>query len=63
MGTKADVAAIAYQAIHGQLGTLMSYEDKLRYVLDVIDILQGMAETEYKKHIDQQSKNESKVVE
>lgn len=63
MGTKADIAAIAYQAIHGQLGELMAYENKLRYVLDVIDILQGMAETEYAQHIDQQPKTESKVVE
>lgn len=63
MATRAEAAAIAYHAIHEQLGEFMAYETKLRYVLDVIDILQGMAKTEYAQHIDQQPKTESKVVE
>ena len=62
MITKAEAAAIAYQAIHEQIGVYTAYEDKLRYVIDVIDILQGMADTEYRKYIDSQPKMESKAV-
>lgn len=62
MITKDEAAAIAYHAIHEQIGVYTAYEDKLRYVIDVIDIIKVMADTEYKKYIDSQQKMESKAV-
>lgn len=56
MVTKAEAAAVAYHAIHGQIGEFVAYEDKMRFVLDVISILQVMADTEYKQHIDNKQK-------
>ena len=63
MVTKAEAAAVAYHAMHEKIGEFVAYEDKMRLVLDVINILQVMADTEYKQHIDSKPKMESKVVE
>lgn len=60
MVTKAQAAAVAYSAIYGNMGDLVSYEDKMKFVLDVIKILQIMVDTEYKQYIDSKPKNESK---
>lgn len=60
MVTKAQAAAVAYNAIYGNMGDLVSYEDKMKFVLDVIKILQIMVDTEYKQYIDSKPKNESK---
>lgn len=61
--TKAQVASIAYNAIHEHTGALMSYENKLRFVIDVIRILKDMAETEYAQLIDSNPHEEEEVVE
>lgn len=61
--TKAEAAAVAYHAIHEQLGNPMTYEDKLRFVHDVVEILLCMSEAEINQHIESKSKQESKVVE
>lgn len=60
--TKAEVAAIAYSAIHNNSGALTSYENKLQFVIDVIAILKCMAETELAQYIDSTSHEEAKVV-
>ncbi len=60
--TKAEVAAIAYSAIHDHSGALTSYENKLQFVIDVIAILKCMADTEHAQYIDSIPKSESKVV-
>lgn len=52
MVTKAEAAAIAYHAIHDQFGDFVGYEDEMRSIIDVIEILQVMADTEYKQYID-----------
>lgn len=57
MVTKAQAAAVAYNAIYGNMGDLVSYEDKMKFVLDVIKILQVMADTEYQQHLDSKPKN------
>lgn len=63
MVTKAQAAAVAYNAIYGNMGELVSYEDKIKFVFDVIKILQIMVDTEYKQYIDSKPNMESNVVE
>ena len=56
MVVKAQAAAVAYNAIYGNMGEFVSYEDKMKFVIDVINILQTMADTEYKQYIDSKPK-------
>ena len=60
--TKAQAAAVAYNAIYGNMREFVSYEDKMKFVIDVINILQIIADTKYKQYIDSKPKNESKAV-
>lgn len=61
--TKAEAAALAYHAIHEQMETFTPYADRLRYAIDVIEILREMAETEYGQYIDSQQAAKAKAVE
>ena len=60
MVTKAQAAAVAYNAIYGNMGEFVSYEDKMNFVSDVIAILKVMTETEYQQYIDSKPKEKSK---
>lgn len=62
MVTKAQAAAVAYNAIYGNMGEFVSYEDKMKFVLDVIKILQVMADTEYQQHLASKPKMTEKAV-
>ena len=62
MVTKAQAAAVAYNAIYGNMGEFVSYEDKMKFVLDVIKILQVMADTEYQQHLDSKPNMAEKAV-